>query len=90
MAGYLPLPALRLLHAATCLQVHRSFTALADMGDELAVSHHCQGCHASNCWGPADGSESPPSAVWSVQGFGGDALPYSPHCWGAVCQWGSS
>ena len=42
MAGYLPLPALRLLHAATCLQVHRSFTALADMGDDLAVSQHCQ------------------------------------------------
>ncbi len=37
MAGYLPLPALRLLHAVACLQIHRAFTALADMGDELAV-----------------------------------------------------
>lgn len=37
LAGCLPLPALRLLHAFVCYQLHRSFTQLADMGDELAV-----------------------------------------------------
>ena len=37
MTGYLPLPALRLLHAFVCLAVQRAFTGLADMSDDLAV-----------------------------------------------------
>ncbi|GAB4821097.1 hypothetical protein N2152v2_008143 [Parachlorella kessleri] len=80
MAGYLPLPALRLLHAATCLQVHRSFTALADMGDELARVVAERSTEGELAWdaeldedgagafgGPASGHRRAPAALAPAQ-----------------------